>query len=183
MKKFPIKTDHPDDQTLAPQGEPYGLRYRPSDALARGGAAEPGVATITRIVELLIEATADGKISWFRDAEYFAVTYFPMLAVTFRLQVSGPLQSSFGGGYAATEKTSFDPSRAMHLSIAFIDNKEFRCLASQYSRIHDLSKLVWSTFEDAFQRDRNERLEWLEKALRVFLPHVVSSNVDPEDEP
>jgi len=78
---------------------------------------------------------------------------------------------------------SFDPSKAQHLSIAFIDNKEFRCLASQYKRINDLSMLVWSTFEDDFQRDRNERLEWLEKALRVFLPYVVSSSVEPEDEP
>ena len=40
--------------------------------------------------------------------------------------------------------------------------------------------LEWSMFPDDFQRDRSERLEWLEKALGRFLPMVVSSDVEPE---
>lgn len=138
---------------------------------------EPGGSTtIERIVNLLIQATSEGKIIWFRDAESFAVTYFPMLAATFRLKVSGPLELGVG----AFIDQEYDSGKAHHLTIAFTDNKEFKCPAGQYPNLHKLSVLVWSTFEEPFQRDVNERLEWLEKALRVFLPHVVSSNVEPE---
>lgn len=170
MSKFPVKR----------VGQP-GLRpYSPSDPLARGGAESPGTATISRIVELLIQATSEGKIHWFRDAEYFAVTYFPMLAASFRLQVSGPLQMGVGAFEGSRE--SFDASKAMHMTIAFMDNKEFKCLASQYPILNQLSELVWSTFKNPYRRDVNERLEWLEKALRIFLPHVISSSVEPEDQ-
>lgn len=174
MKKFPIK--HDGGLERAKGSRPVTA----TDALARGGADSPGTATVTRIIELLIQATSEGKIHWFRDAEYFAVTYFPMLAASFRLQITSPNNYNDGVFHATSDK--LDPSKARHLSVAFIDNKEFRCLASQYPKLNELSTLVWSTFKDDFQRDRNERLEWLEKALRMFLPHVVSSSVEPNDQ-
>jgi len=176
MADYPVKWKHGDPPTKAlVRSEAPSIR----DYMDQGVA---GDTTIARIIGQLYRATLDGKISWFRDAEYFAVTYFPMLAVTFRLQVSGSI-SSFGNVIASTPSgKGTDPTRAQHLTIAFMDNKEYKCLPASYPTLHQLTELVWSTFERPYVRDRNERLEWLDKALRVFLPHVVSSSVEPEDQ-
>jgi len=143
---------------------------------------DPNANTITRIVELLHDATYYGKIHWFRDSESFAVTYFPMLAASFRIQIGGSGYSHSQGGDVFTVGSTgpLNPERCSHMTIAFIDNKEFRCLGHQYPKLHELSKLVWSKFQDEFLRERSERLEWLEKALRMFLPMVISSDVEPE---
>ena len=41
-----------------------------------------GPNTPMRILAILIKATREGKIAWFRDASWVAVTYIPLLAVS-----------------------------------------------------------------------------------------------------
>ena len=124
-----------------------------------------------RVIEILIQATKEEKIPWFRDADWYAVTYIPFLAVSFRLCLLNPRLLSTG-----LESTE---GKARYLDVAFMDNKEIRLLASAYPKIHELARAVSSSFGGAkYKRDQNERLVWLEKAMRSYLPHVVSSSLD-----
>jgi hypothetical protein len=179
MANYPVKWgagDPPRSDTMA--------RYDPAreQRLAEQGDGTPGDSTIAKIIAQLYQATLENKVIWFRDAEYFAISYMPLLAVTFRLQVSGSI-SSYGNAIHGTPNgKGTDPTKPQHLTIAFMDNKEYKCHPSSYPNLVQLTELVWDTFDRKYARDRNERLEWLDKALRMFLPHVVSSSVEPESE-
>lgn len=124
-----------------------------------------------RIIDIVIEGTREGKISWFRDARWFAVTFVPFLAVSFRLRYVQP----------ATTADGPMPDRVQDLTIAFMDGKPVPLLASAYPNVHELGRAVAEQFgDDHHRRERNERLEWLEAALKMFLPMVVTS--DPRKE-
>lgn len=123
-----------------------------------------------RIIDIVTEGTRDGKIVWFRDARWFAVTFVPFLAVSFRLKYVQP----------ATTKDGPMPNRVADLTIAFMDGKPVPLLASAYPNVQELGRAVAEQFgDDHHRRERNERLEWLEAALNKFLPMVVTG--DPRD--
>lgn len=130
-----------------------------------------GSTTAERIIDILLKATCDGKIHWFRDAEWYAVTYIPLLAVSFRLSLPHPRLSGDG------RLPSPDKIRGDYLDVCFMDNKEKRLMRSAYPSISKLAQAVWMSFLDDYQRDRDERLEWLERALLKFLPMVLSSDL------
>lgn len=159
-----------DSQALAPmQGGIVADQRSLQDALELFGNIQ-GKTTAHRLIEILITATKEGKIHWFRDAEFYAVTYIPMLAVSFRLARSQLV------------KYDVDPTagKPQYLDVAFMDNKDIRLLGSQYDNLKELVQVVFGSFEKPYKRDRNERLEWLEKALLMFLPYVKSSSVEEE---
>lgn len=132
--------------------------------------------TCARIIDILIKATRERKIIWFRDADYFAVTFVPMLAVSFRLAGRTPATMGSFGREQYGNKTQ--KGAAQHMTVAFMDNKELQLLAAQYPNLHDLTGLVHGSFRDDYRRDTNERLVWLEKALNTFLPHVIVQEDD-----
>lgn len=129
-----------------------------------------GSTTAERIIDILLKATCDGKIHWFRDAEWYAVTYIPLLAVSFRLSLPHPKISNVDPRNAAK-------IRADYLDVCFMDNKEKRLMRSAYPSLTKLAQAVFLSFLDDYQRDRDERLEWLERALLKFLPMVQSSDL------
>jgi len=175
MADYPVKWGAGD-----PPSTGLARRNQRSDLSSYQDQGVVGDNTIAKIIGQLYQATLENKIVWFRDAEYFAITYMPMLAVTFRLQVSGSI-SSYGNAIHGTPSgKGTDPARPQHLTIAFMDNKEYKCLPSSYPNLVQLTELVWDSFERPYARDRNERLEWLDKALRKFLPYVVTSSVEDE---
>lgn len=129
-----------------------------------------GDTTAERIIDILLKATCDGKIHWFRDAEWYAVTYIPLLAVSFRLSLPHPKISNVDPRNAAK-------IRADYLDVCFMDNKEKRLMRSAYPSLTKLAQAVFLSFHDEYFTNRDERLEWLERALLQFLPMVQSSDV------
>ena len=69
-----------------------------------------GKATTQRLVAILIDATKERKLVWFRDASWYAVTFMPMLAVSFRLKLVQPMN---------------DPSLSLPARMAQIDGYAF----------------------------------------------------------
>lgn len=123
-----------------------------------------------RVIEILRIATLERKITWIRDAAYMAVTFIPFLAVSFRLAF--PQNTNL-----LAEGPPPGPPRA--LNVVFMDGKDILLTPGAGYSLSPLGDAVRASFRDAYQRDHNERMEWLEAALRMFLPMVVTS--DPRE--
>jgi hypothetical protein len=133
-----------------------------------------GKNTTQRIVDILTLATRDRKLVWVRDAAWYAVCLVPFLAVSFRIKF--PQDPSLYAEWPA----SGTPTK---LDIVFMDGTRDISLlpgAGHKKELEALGAAVRDSFRGPFQRDRNERMDFLEAALRQFLPMVVSS--DPREE-
>ena len=125
-----------------------------------------------RIVEILTVATQEKKLVWVRDAAWYAICLVPFLAVSFRIRF--PQDPSLYAKWPGKGVPSLD--------IVFMDGtKDIALLpgAGFLDQLEALGKAVRQSFGDGYDRERNERLEFLEAALRQFLPMVVSG--DPRE--
>lgn len=162
-----------DDKALVPAGESRPSVGSPGRLLALLDGVR-GKTCPQRIIDILTVATREKKLVWVRDAAWHAVCLVPFLAVSFRLQF--PQDPSL---YAIWPSEGV-PSK---LDIVFMDDtKDIRLVpgAGYTKELEALGAAVRDSFRDGFDRERNERLEFLEAALRQFLPMVVSS--DPRED-
>lgn len=123
-----------------------------------------------RIIDILTMATRENKLTWVRDSAWHVVCLVPFLAVSFRLQL--PQDPSLYAKWPG-------PGVPSKLDIVFMDDtKDIRLTpgAGYKKELEALGDAVRNSFEDGYDRERNERLEFLEAALRQFLPMVVSSD-------
>lgn len=128
-----------------------------------------------RIIEILRVATVERKITWIRDAAYMAVTFIPFLAVSFKLAF--PQNTNL----LATEPC---PGQPRALNVVFMDGSSTQLMPTAGYNLVGLGDAVRASFRAPYARDHNERLEWLEAALRMFLPMVVTSDPrSPEQQP
>lgn len=129
-----------------------------------------GHSTSQRILDILTLATGEGKLHWVRDAAWQAVCLVPFLTVSFRIRF--PQAPSLYAEWPA-------PGTPTRLDIVFMDDdtKVITLLPSGHKKELDaLGAVIRNSFRGPYQRDQNERLEFLEAALRQFLPMVVSSD-------